>query len=128
MRRSLFVALALGMFLGGPVAADAALQLAPIMHAWRANLHVMDAALSGKVPSDPDQLRRAVQGYLDDATLVAGRLHGHGAQAQDFRNRFLFLAAEGRNALGDIGQPAKLKVDAERIKATCASCHAAYNN
>jgi hypothetical protein len=110
------------------MAAYATIQLAPIMGTWRANLHVMNATLSSTRPEETKQLRRAIQSYIDDATMVAGRLNGSGSQAQDFKHRFVALAAEGRQALGDVGHSSALKVDAARIKAACASCHAVYNN
>jgi hypothetical protein len=114
--------------MAAPAAADAALHLTPIMHAWRSNLHVMEATGSAATSPETDRLRHAIQSYIEGATMVAGQLNGTGAQAQDFRNRFLILATEGRKALGDIGRPASLRTDTARIKAVCASCHAVYNN
>jgi hypothetical protein len=127
MRRSVAV-VAFVAAVAGPMAAYATIQLAPIMGTWRANLHVMNATLSSTRPEETKQLRRAIQSYIDDATMVAGRLNGSGSQAQDFKHRFVALAAEGRQALGDVGHSSALKVDAARIKAACASCHAVYSN
>jgi hypothetical protein len=127
MRRSVAV-VAFVAAVAGPMAAYATIQLAPIMGTWRANLHVMNATLSSTRPEDTKQLRRAIQSYIDDATMVAGRLKGSGSQAQDFKHRFVALAAEGRQALGDVGHSSALNVDAARIKAACASCHAVYSN
>jgi cytochrome c556 len=111
-----------------PVMAAAGIALSPIMNAWNADRHRIDAMLTGRRPYDEAALRAAVSLYIQDATTVAGRIRGRSDAARDFAHRFDAFAADGRRAMGSVGEPVAFRVLFGRMTSDCQSCHAIFNN
>lgn len=128
MRRSAVGPILCLAILSVPVIAAAGIALSPIMDSWSQTTHRIDAMLSGRRPYDAAALREAVSTYIDDAARVAHHVNGDSAEARDFAGRFQAFAADGRQALGSVGQPAAFRPHFDQLIGDCQSCHAAYNN
>jgi cytochrome c556 len=111
-----------------PAIAAAGISLSPIMDSWRHATRTIDAMLAGRHPYDAAALGAAVTLYIDDAGRVARHIGGGSAAARDFADRFAAFAADGRQALGSVSDPAAFRPRFAQMIGDCQSCHAAYNN
>ncbi len=73
-------------------------------------------------------LSQAISIYVEDATMVASRIHGDSSDARDLAARFRAFAADGQAARAAAAVPAQFRVRFERMTKDCQSCHAMYNN
>jgi cytochrome c556 len=123
LRTTLLVAI-----IAAPLSAAAAIQLSPIMQSWHSAARMTQAMLSGRRPYDEATIRGVLRLYMEDATMIAGRIKGNGAAAEDLRSRFAAFTADARVAFAHIGQPSADSADFARLNAECGACHSLYNN
>lgn len=115
-------------FTGLPLAAAAALALAPIMRDWNHARREIDAMLAGNTPYDAAVLRRAAALYVRNADAVAAATKERSAAARDFAERMRNFAADSAAAGAVAASPADFRGRYARVMADCRSCHAIYNN